>query len=147
MDFHTQHTLEDRPYGKDWDSAPNLVRTDKDLVVKDKFNVTEAETQQLHGEKVNRTPATSVYKVLLTDYLIAITNLGVAPTITLPPTNLAGIGKIYVVKDEAGGAATTTITVRPTFTAEGIDGAASFSITGNFNSISLYCNGGSWFVY
>jgi hypothetical protein len=64
-----------------------------------------------------------------------------AAAITLP-TNTAG--RMLVVKDEQGNAGTSNITITP---ASGtIDGAASYVLSQNYGSITLYGNGTNWFI-
>ena len=125
----------------------NLLRTDKDLSIKELFKVTNSEVSMKRGQRFNRTTVSGAVTTISTsDYLIAVTSLAVAPSIGLPDPRLVGQGKTFAVKDEVGGAGTTTITIR----SEGertIDGAASQSISANYNSMSFYTNGTDWFIY
>ena len=57
-----------------------------------------------------------------------------------------GNGKTYIIKDEIGGAATTTITVRSAGE-ENIDGASSATLTTNYTVKSFYSDGANWFTY
>ena len=136
------------PIRKDFElQGPNLLRTDKDLSIKGRFRVTDQETATLNGQRFNRTEVRGAVTTISTsDYLIAVTALAVAPSIGLPHPSLVGVGKTFVVKDEVGGAGTTTITIR----SEGertIDGAASQTISANYNSMTFYTNGTDWFIY
>lgn len=130
--------------------APNTDRIDKDLVVKDLFNVNNTETQQLHGQKFRRlgirsSTGESVFSLATNEFLTAVTSLVDAPTIGLPKPQLVGPGKTYIVKDEAGGAASTTITI-VSVGEETIDGSTSASISTNYQSKTFYSNGSNWFV-
>jgi hypothetical protein len=119
--------------------------------IKDNFSTDEKETWLKRGQKFNRTifntlVSGSVYSSSANDYLIGITSLSYAPNVGLPRPKLVGAGKTYIVKDEAGGAGTTTITVRSA-AEETIDGAATSTLTTNYQSKSFYTDGANWFVY
>lgn len=126
-------------------SSPNVIRLDKNLVVKDFFEVNDLEVSNFVGQRFKRTSFSgSNYTTSASDFLIAITSLAIAPTIGLPNPQQARMGKTYIVKDEAGGAGTTTITIR----VEGeksIDGATTSTITTNYGSRSFYTDGANWF--
>lgn len=153
MEPHEQHNLtsEHDQQEQDFVSAPNVVRTDKNLVVKDFFIVNDTEARMLKGQTVNRKAISTLltgahYTLSTSDYIIGITNLSYAPFIGLPKPSLVGNGKTFRVKDEAGGAATTTITVQ----SDGektIDGSASTTLTSNYQSKSFYSDGSNWFTY
>jgi len=81
------------------------------------------------------------------DYLVGvITTANTTATITLPTATAAGTGAVYIVKDEAGNASAKALTIA-TPGAETIDGAAAATISANYDSISLYCNGVNYFIY
>ena len=149
---HEQYNLENTDsLEKDWVSSPNISRNDKDINIKDFYIFNNQEAINKKGQKFGRTAfATlvkgSVFSVAATDYLIGITDLSYAPSVGLPRPKLVGAGKIYIVKDEAGGAATTTITIRSAGE-ETIDGASSSTITTNYQSKSYYSDGANWFTY
>jgi hypothetical protein len=128
-------------------SQGNLLKTVKDLFVKEVFGVTNSEVFQKRGQRFGRTTFSGANVTLsTTDYLIGITSLAIAPSVGLPLPSLVGAGKTFIVKDEVGGAGTTTITIR----SEGektIDGASSATITSNYNSLSFYTDGSNWFIY
>ncbi len=155
VDLHQQYNLPDQaetlnPQSQDFISSGNVTRTDKTLNVKNKFVVTDAETIDLQGQIFKRTSFStlilgSVYSVATSDFLIGVTSLSYAPSIGLPRPLLAGQGKTFIVKDEVGGAATTTITVRSA-AEETIDGAATSTITTNYGSKSYYSDGANWFT-
>ncbi len=146
-----QHEEQTPQQDTGWLSAPNVVRTDKTLVVKNFFNVNDSETQQLHGQKFRRTGISTlitgaVYSMAANQFLLGITNLSYAPSIGLPLPSLVGPGKAYIVKDEAGGAATTTITVLSAGE-KTIDGAATTTLTTNYQAKSFYSDGANWFTF
>lgn len=87
------------------------------------------------------------YAALTTDYIIAKTGItGGGDTISLPAAATAGTGKVYIIKDESGTAATNNIVINPNGS-ELIDGLLTFSIDADFGAIELYTNGTAWFVY
>lgn len=89
----------------------------------------------------NRTAVAANYTALNTDFIIAVTSTAAARTITLPAAGgLAG--KVYIVKDESGGAATHNITVSGT-----IDGSSNATISSNYSEVRLYSNGSNWFTF
>lgn len=136
---------------KDFQSTPTVARTEKNLIIKGFYEFNDQESRLGKGQKFNRTPFStvlsgSVYSVAVQDYLIGITNLSYAASIGLPKPSLVGPGKTYIVKDEAGGAGTTTITVRSA-AEETIDGASTSTITTNYASKGYYTDGANWFTY
>jgi len=76
------------------------------------------------------------------DNLVLVDSSGGARTITLPaPTN----GRILIIKDCTGSAATNNITINPN-ASELIDGASSKVITSNWGEVQLQSNGTNWFT-
>lgn len=77
-------------------------------------------------------------------YLEALNTSITAPrTITLP-TAIGAPGKLYIIKDESGVAATNNITVATT-SGQTIDNAASKSLNTNYGFLRVYSNGANWF--
>lgn len=124
----------------------NILKTAKDLYIKEVFGVTNTETFQKKGQRFGRTyVTTSLYTLSTSDYLVAVGNLGVAPSYGLPLPSLVGTGKTFIVKDEVGGALTTNITIR----SEGektIDGSSSSTLTTNYQVKRFYSDGSNWFT-
>lgn len=124
----------------------NILRTAKDLNIKNQFIVDNSETTQMKGQRFGRTYITSVlYTLATTDYLVAVGNLITAPTYGLPLPSLVGVGKNFIIKDEVGGALTTNITVR----VDGeklIDGVATSTIITNYGSKRYYTDGANYFT-
>ena len=148
---HTQMGWGDRSAEEvvnDWISTPSVVRTDKDFNVKDYFIVTDEQMELFGiGIAVNRISVSgAAYSVSARDYILGVNRLAVAPTIGLPRPKLAGFGKTYIVKDEVGGALTTTITV-VSQGEETIDGASSSTIITNYGAKSFYTDGANWFSF
>ena len=83
----------------------------------------------------------------LADYIIGVDNTAAARTVTLPTPSTTGAaantGKVYIIKDQSGAAATNNITITP---ATGtIDGVASIVIDSNFGETQVYSDGAAWF--
>ena len=86
------------------------------------------------------------YSVLVTDYIVAVTDNSAARTISLPNTGVA-TGQVFIVKDAAGTAASANnITVNVTGGVKTIDGATSQSINTNYGSLTVYYNGTNYFI-
>ncbi len=67
-------------------------------------------------------------------------------TITLPPVASAATGKVYHIKDVAGLANGANITIDGN-SSEQIDGAATFVLTVNYQSVSIVNLGDKWSVF
>ncbi len=77
--------------------------------------------------------------------IIAYTSLTAARTVTLPTAvNIAG--RLYVIKDETGSAATYNISVATT-SSQTIDGATSKVVADNYGWLVLYSDGANWKVW
>lgn len=129
--------------------SPNVYRIDKTLNIKDFYSFSDQEAKLGKGQKFNRTAFNtlngSVYSVAVQDYLIGITSLSYAASVGLPRPRDVGSGKTYIVKDEVGGATTTTITIRSSGE-ETIDGASTATITTNYALKEFYTDGANWFI-
>lgn len=146
MDEFENHNLEDTVPEQDWISSANVVRTDKTLVVKNFFVVNDSEAQFNRGQRISRKAVSGNYTLAVIDYLVGVTSFAIAPSIGLPKPSMAAQGKIYVVKDEVGGASSTTITIK----SDGektIDGGTSLTITSAYGVQRLYTDGANWFTY
>jgi len=83
----------------------------------------------------------------LEDYIIGINDTTAARTVTLPSASTTGAdantGKIYIIKDQSGGAGTNHITIVP---ASGpIDGNANILIDTNYGEVHVYSDGAAWY--
>ena len=88
----------------------------------------------------------AAYALLVTDEILSVTYTATgAVEITIPTAQITS-GRRIVVKDAGGLAGTNNITIA-TEGAETIDGAATAVISGNYNFISIYCDGTNWFLY
>ena len=150
FNFPTFEEEQQRTPQSDFISSGNITRTDKTLNVKDRFIHNDKEFINKLGHTFARTPFStlsgSVYSVAVSDYLIGVTSLSYAASVGLPRPRDVGTGKTFIVKDEVGGAGTTTITIRSAGE-ETIDGASTATITTNYASKSFYTDGQAWFVY
>ena len=144
-----QETGGTNPKDTNFVTSPNVVRTDKDLVVKDFYNFTNTEFINKKGRKMDITVITggvaSIYNILLTDSTVAVRDVNISRSVVLPPASLAGKGKIYFVKDISGSALTTSITISP-FGTETINGDTTTAVNTNYGFVSLFTDGTKWFV-
>lgn len=120
------------------------------LNIKDVFTGNTSEFIQRKGQKFSRTEVRgALYSIGASEFLIGIAQLGgdlaSAPSVGLPLPSLVGTGKTFIVKDEAGGCATTTITVRSAGE-KTIDGASTSTITTNYGSKQFYSDGANWYT-
>lgn len=118
----------------------------KNLRVKEVFATSDSDVHMRRGLMVARKAMTGTYTVSVSDFLIGITSLAVSADVGLPRPRDVGIGKLYIVKDEVGGAASTTITVR-SVGEENLDGASTSTLTTNYQAKSFYTDGANWFTY
>jgi hypothetical protein len=77
--------------------------------------------------------------------IIGVTNTATAVTITLATADVAP-GRIIIVKDESGGAATNNITVN-TQGGQKIDNVSSVTISANYGVVRVYSDGNNWFTF
>ena len=152
MTEYKQYNLpEQEESSQDFTSTPNVLRFDKTLNVKDKIILNDREFINRVGNTFNRiafssSTGNSVYTLSTSDYLLGVTSLADAPSVGLPRPRDVGVGKNYIIKDEVGGAGTTTITVR-SVGEENIDGASTSTLTTNYQSKPFYTDGANWFTY
>lgn len=87
------------------------------------------------------------YNALITDHIIAYTSITVERTVTLPTVASTGATttKVFtlIIKNESGSAFNIIVDGNG---AETIDGAANATITGGYDSITIYTNGTAWFI-
>ncbi|GEM_PF-3263538 len=96
---------------------------------------------------LNRTIGTVGTRMVMTDeYYIGVTTTTGARTVTLPPAATVGTGKIYIIKDESGGAGTNNITIDANGT-ETIDGSLTLVINANYGKFSIISDGSNWFTF
>ncbi|MFC1806465.1 hypothetical protein ACFL09_05740 [Planctomycetota bacterium] len=125
-------------------SGPHITTgsTDEDLEISPNGT---GSTYIMTGQRVNRTlVATNAYTVLGSDFIVAV-NSNEAVTVTLPTVSATDEGKIYIVKDESGGASGNNITVTGE-AGETIDGLGSQTLSSDYQAIDVYSNGTNWFI-
>jgi len=88
---------------------------------------------------------TSPYVVLTTDDYLSVNTSTIAITIQLP--NAPSIGRVFIIKDRTGNAATHNITVTTVGGAVNIDGATTFVMNTAFESIEVIFNGTAYEVF
>ncbi len=105
---------------------------------------------KITGENMKGISVTTVnaatYDLLTTDYILNVTytSTGAVTSLTLPTAQVIS-GRMIIIKDAAGNAATNTITI-DTEGGQNIDGASTYVMNGNYDAISLYSDGTNWFV-
>jgi hypothetical protein len=77
--------------------------------------------------------------------IIGVTDTTAARTITLSTSDVAP-GRIIIIKDESGGAATHNITIN-TQGGQTIDNVSSVTITANYGVVRVYSDGSKWFTF
>lgn len=90
---------------------------------------------------VNATP----YVVLTTDEYLSVDTSALSITVQLP--NAATLGRVFIIKDRTGAAATRNITVTTVGGAVNIDGATTFVMNTNFQSIQVIGNGSTYEIF
>jgi hypothetical protein len=96
-------------------------------------------------QKVIRTATATNYNpsALTDDYLIAVTNTAVARNVIISTEDVqsgsTSHARVFVIKDESGGAGTNNITV--SLESGTIDGQPNFVININHNAVALYVDG------
>jgi hypothetical protein len=88
---------------------------------------------------------TTPYVVLGTDDFLGVDSSSLAITVELP--NAPAVGRVFVIKDSSGNAATNNITVTTVGGAVLLDGATSYVITTDYQSIQVMFNGTFYEIY
>jgi len=128
-------------------SGVKALKTDGSLLVTHKLGVgtpSSDATMQIGGsQSVHRRAVESDTTLTDSDYYVGLTNTTSPQTVSLP-TAVGKTGRVYVIKDESGGAGTRPITLkaRPT---ETIDGASAARISTNYGVLRLISNGSNWY--
>ena len=135
---------------QDFEVQTNVIKLNKNLNIKDQIVSSDTEFVNKLGQTFGRKAFSTVvsgstYSLAASDYLVGITNFSYAPSIGLPRPKDVGVGKTYIIKDEAGSAGATTVTIRSA-KEENIDGVATSTITTNYGTRQLYTDGFNWFT-
>jgi len=114
------------------------------LTVGKTLDVTGAST--LSGaQKINRTVVSgATYSITASDYLLGVTRTATGTCAITFPTAQITTNRVWLIKDEGGGASTYNITIG-TQGAETIDGAATLTINVNYRMVTIYSNGTNLF--
>jgi len=94
---------------------------------------------------VKHVAVSSNYTVKDEDFLIGVDTSSSAVTVTIP-TALLEKGRLVIINDEGGNAATNNITIA-TGGSETIDGSATATISTNNATLALYSDGSNWYSY
>lgn len=105
------------------------------------ITITASGTTNLTYTLVNTTP----YVVLTTDEYLGVDSSGAPIQINLP--NAPATGRVYIIKDRTGSAATNNITVTTVGGAVLIDGATTFVMNTAFEAIEVIFNGTFWEIF
>lgn len=84
------------------------------------------------------------YNVLVDDCVVGITDTAIVRTMVMPSTGMRG-GQRWTFKDQSGGAAANNIVIDGNGAL--INGAATYPITANYGSVSLYWSGSAFFTF
>ena len=77
--------------------------------------------------------------------IIGVTSTAAPRTITLATADVV-VGRIIIIKDESGAAATNNITIN-TQGGQTIDGVATVTISANYGVVKVYSDGTNWFTF
>jgi len=88
--------------------------------------------------------SSGTYTVQSTDYIIGCDIDGI--TVSLPSCSSVGAGKTYIIKDQAGSASSSNITISPSGTQK-IDGQSSRTLTVSYGSVRIYTDGSNWYTW
>jgi len=110
----------------------------------DTLSVTGASTLS-SAQKINRTVVSgATYSVTASDYLLGVTRTATGACAITFPTAQITANRVWLIKDEGGGASTYNITIG-TQGAETIDGAATLTVNVNYRMVTIYSNGTNLF--
>lgn len=122
------------------------LKTDGSLAVAEKVGIgAEGPGSTLHvggSQSVRRTEVKADYNVTDTDYYLGVSDTAARRIVTLP-TASGKEGRVYVIKDETGGAGSHPIAVKAQ-DGETIDGAKAMKIATAYGVLRLISNGRNW---
>jgi hypothetical protein len=129
-------------------AAAAALKTDGSLAVGKSAAIgTPGPASALHvggSQSVQRTSVASDYLVTDGDYYVAVTDTAARRIVGLPSAS-GREGRVYIIKDESGGAGTHPIAVSAQ-PGESVDGAASLPIGTNYGVLRIISNGKNWFA-
>jgi hypothetical protein len=108
---------------------------------------TNAPVAMLRGMRVPYAGASINTAMSVRDgYLLGVTSVSSARTITLPAASAMGAGRMLIIKDETGlASASNYIRIQPSG-ANKIDGDSYYDIVVPYESVMVYTNGTHWFI-
>jgi hypothetical protein len=107
----------------------------------------EQTAQEVSVDKAKRRLSiTANYSITSADHFVGVDTSNGAVTLTLPATSDVAEGKIYIIKDEGGNAATNNIIINTADSAK-IDSLNAVSLVSNYGAISIYFNASDWHIY
>lgn len=128
-------------------TAANTLKTDGSLAVSGRAALgADGPASTLHvggSQSVQRIAVKADYALTDGDYYVGVTDTSAARTLTLPSAKDRS-GRVYVVKDESGGAAAHAISVKAP-AGEKIDGADSLKVGTAYGYLRVVSNGKDWF--
>jgi hypothetical protein len=100
----------------------------------------------LGGQKVKYSAKAEDYTLVAGDYIIAVSDLSDSRVMTLPSAATMGAGKVFVIKEQSGGASQSKyIQIMPQ-SGEQIDGQSDYKVVMPYESVMLVSNGSHWFI-
>ncbi len=128
-------------------AAANTLKTDGSLAVAGRAALgADGPASTLHvggSQSVQRTSVTGDYVLTDADYYVGVADTSAARTVTLPPAKDRG-GRVYVIKDESGGAVAQPVSVKA-HAGEKIDGADSLKVGTAYGHLRVISDGKQWF--
>ena len=122
------------------------LKTDGSLAVAEKVGIgASGPSSTLHvggSQSVRRTEVKADYTVTDADYYLGVSDTAARRTVTLP-TASGKEGRVYVIKDESGGAGGHPIAVKAQ-AGEMVDGAKAMDISTNYGVLRVISNGKNW---
>lgn len=88
---------------------------------------------------------TSPYTTVSTDEFLGVTTSSIAITINLP--NAPVTGRVYIIKDVTGNAASHNITVKSVNGLVNIDNTTSYKLNTAYQSVQLLFNGSKYCIF
>lgn len=106
-------------------------------------NIAATSTLQVNGSvAMSITTKTANYTATASDHTIICNNTGAAITVSLPAASGCS-GRVYVIKKVSG--ASLNVVIDPN-ASENIDGANTKTLTLQYESIMIQCDGSNWFI-
>jgi hypothetical protein len=129
------------------DPPPEFIKPSRGDRVWTKPPIPTTDTEAAEVDRAKkRLSITSNYSITSADHFVGVNTSGGSVTVTLPAASTVAEGKIYIIKDEGGQAATNNIVVNTADSAK-IDSLNAVSLVSNYGAISIYFNASDWHIY